>query len=109
MGGRADLHRLARDVDVRELFELVIHARQFAFDVLGGARELFLDPRDVEEHAAVRAAAALLDLAHDAAGHVIPRQQLRRAPGLLVALCVTPAFFFVIGRLRLVVLRNVPE
>ena len=40
---------------------------------------LLLDPGDVEEDAAVRAAAAFLDLADDAAGDVVARQQLRRA------------------------------
>ena len=41
-----------------ELLELVVHAGQLPLDVLGRVRNLFLDPRDVEEHAAVRAAAA---------------------------------------------------
>ena len=36
--GRADLHRLLRDVDVGQLLELVVHARQLALDVLGGVR-----------------------------------------------------------------------
>jgi hypothetical protein len=90
--GRADLHRLARDVDVGELLELVIHARQLALDVRGGVREFFLDPRDVEEHAAVRAAASFLDLAHDAARDVIAREQLRRTARVFVALAIAPAF-----------------
>ena len=64
---RPDFHRLLRDVDVGQLLELVIHARQLLLDVLGAVRQPRLDPRDVEEHAAVRAAAARLDLAHDAA------------------------------------------
>ena len=50
-----------------------------------------------------------LDLAHDAARDVIARQQFRRTPRVLVALRVTPAFFFVVGRLRFVVVRNVVE
>ena len=54
MRRRPDLHRLFRDVDARELHELVIHARQLALDVLLGVRELLFDPRNVEEHAAVR-------------------------------------------------------
>ena len=62
-------------------------------------RKLLLDPGDVEEHAAVRAAAAGLDFAHDAARDVIARQQLRRTARVLVALRVAPAFFFVVGGL----------
>ena len=51
---RADLHRRRRDVEVGQLLELVVHARQLALDVLGGVRQLLLDPRDVEKDAAVR-------------------------------------------------------
>ena len=47
--GRADLHRLLRDVDVAELFELVVHRGELALDVLGRAAR-----GDVEEDAAVR-------------------------------------------------------
>ena len=90
---RPDLHRLLGDVEVGQLLELVIHARELALDVLLGVRELLLDPGDVEEHAAVRRAAAGLDLAVDAARHVIARQQLGRTPRALVALRVAPAFF----------------
>jgi hypothetical protein len=68
-----------------------------------------LDPRDVEEDAAVRAAAPGLHLAHDAARDVIARQQLRRALRGLVALRVAPAFFFVGRRLVAVRLRDVVE
>ena len=89
-----------------ELLELVVHARQLALDVLRGVRQLLLDPGDVEEDAAVRAAAAGLDLAHDAARDVIARQQLRRTPRVLVALRVAPAFFLVVGGLVLVVARG---
>ena len=81
----------------------------FLLDVLGGVGELFLDPGNIEEHAAVRAAAAGFDFAHDAAGDVIARQQFRRPAGVLVALRVAPAFFFVVGRLVLVVVGDVVE
>src|SRR6266699_5848921 len=47
-----------------------------------------------------------LDFPHDATRDVIARQQLRRAPRVLIALGITPAFFFVVGRLRLVVVGN---
>ena len=90
---RPDFHRLLRDVEVGELLELVIHARELALDVLLGVRELLLDPRDVEKHAAVRDSAPGLDLAVDAARHVIAREQLRRTARALVALRVAPAFF----------------
>ena len=61
----ADLHWLLRDVDVGELLELVIHARQFALNVLGRVRQLLFDPGNVEVNAAMRASPALLDLTHD--------------------------------------------
>ena len=38
---RADLHRLLGDVDVGQLLELVVHARQLLLDVLGGVRRCF--------------------------------------------------------------------
>ena len=71
--------------------------------------DLLLDPGDVEEHAAVRGAAAGLDLAVDAARHVVARQQLGRTAGALVALRVAPAFFRIGRRLRLVVVGDVVE
>jgi len=46
--GRTDFHRGLGDVEIGELLELVIHARQLALDVLGAVRELRLDPGDVE-------------------------------------------------------------
>src|SRR5690349_16687045 len=106
MRRRPDFHRLFGDIDIGQLFELVIHARQFLFDVLGRVRNLFLDPRDVEEDAAVRTSSALLDLAYDATRNVIAGQQLRRSPRILVALAITPALFLVVRRLRPVIFRN---
>ena len=94
---------------IGELLELVVHARQLLLDVLGAVRDPRLDPRDVEEHAAVRAAAAGLDLAHDAAADVVARQQLRRPPRRLVALRVAPALLFVVRGLRAIVVRDVVE
>ena len=73
MGGRANFHRLFRDIDIGELFELVIHARQFLFDVLGPVRNFFLDPRDVEKDSAVGTAPALFDFAHNATRNVVAR------------------------------------
>ena len=99
MRRRADLHRLLGDVDVGELLELMIHARELLLDVLGGVRKLLLDPGDVEKHAAVRAAAAGFDFAHDAARDMIAREQFGRPPRILVALRVTPSFFRIVGGL----------
>src|SRR6185436_20252725 len=92
-----------------ELLELVVHARELLLDVLLRMREPLLDPGDVEEDSAVRAAAPLADLAHDAARHVVAGKELRRAAGLLVALGVAPSLFLVVGGLALVVRRNVAE
>ena len=71
---RADFHRLLGDIDVAERFELMIHARQLAFDVLFRARKPFLDPRDVEINATVRRPPPLFNFAHDATRDVIPGQ-----------------------------------
>ena len=71
--------------------------------------KLFLDPRDVEEDAAVRAAAAVLDLAVDAARHVIAREQFRRTARALVVLRVAPAFLGIGRGLRFVIVRDVVE
>ena len=92
--GRTDFHRHLRDVDLGELLELVIHARQLALDVLGSVRDAFLDPSDVEKHAAVRTAPACLHFTVDAAGDVIACQELGWTARVLIALRVSPAFFF---------------
>ena len=94
MRRRPDLHRRCRDVEIRQLHELMIHGRQFLFDVLGGVRQLLFDPRDVEIDAAVWRAATGFDFAIDAAGDVIARQKFGRTVARLVALRVSPAFFF---------------
>ena len=57
----------------------------------------------------MRAPAPFANLAHNAAGDVIARQQLRRPARVPVALRVAPALIFVVGGLRAVVLRNVVE
>ena len=41
---RADFHRLLGDVDVAQLLELVVHARQLLLDVLGRVETRFFDP-----------------------------------------------------------------
>src|SRR5207247_9598901 len=53
---RADLHRLGGDVDVGQLFELVVHRRQPLADVVG-----WTATGDVQEHPAVWRATAGLD------------------------------------------------
>ncbi len=109
MRGWADLHRCGRDVDAGELLELVVHAGELLADVLLRVGQPFLDPGDIEEHAAVRAAPAGFDLPDDAAGDVIAGEELRRAARVAVSLGVPPAFFGVVGRLAAVVLRDVVE
>ena len=105
----SDFHRLLRNIDVGELFELVIHARKLLFDVLFRVREPRANPGNVEEDAAVRTAPALAHLLHDRACDVIASQQLGRTTRVLVSLSVAPAFFLVVGRLIPVVLRDVVE
>src|SRR6185503_14212116 len=78
-------------------------------DVLRRVGELLFDPRDVQEDAAVRTAAALFYLADDAPGDVIASEQFRRAAGVLVALGVAPALFGTVRGLILIVLRDVIE
>ncbi len=107
--GGADLHGLRGDVDIAELLELVIHAGQLFLDVLGRVWQFFLDPGDVEIHAAVRAATALAHFARDAARHVVAREQLRRTPRAFVALRVTPAFLGIVGGLVSIVRWHVVE
>src|SRR5262249_9122283 len=109
MSGRPYLHRFPGNVDIRELLELMVHARQLPDDVLLGFRDLALDPRDVEKDPAVRTASAFSDLTHDASRDVVPRQQLGRPPSVLVALRVTPTFFFAVSGLRPVVIGNITE
>src|SRR4029434_642926 len=75
----------------------------------GAVRSVFLHPRDVGVHAAVRRSAAGLNLAHDAACDVIAREQFRRTPRGLVALRVAPALLGIVGRRALVVVRDVVE
>src|SRR6185437_1802111 len=81
VAGRTDLHRLGGDVDVGQLLELVVHRGQPLLDVVGRAAG-----GDVEEDAAVRGAAAGLDLAVDGAGDLVAGEQLGRAPVVLLVL-----------------------
>src|SRR5436853_40306 len=74
---RTNLHRLDSNVEVRKLFELVIHTRQLFLDVLRSMCNFFFDPGDIEKDPTVRTAAALLNLPHDTARNTVPSQQLR--------------------------------
>ena len=94
VAGRPDLHRPGRDVDAGQLHELVVHGREPAPDVLGRAAR-----RDVEVHAAVRGAAAGLDLGVDGPGHLVAGQQVGRAP--VVDVVVVPGVGFLFGLRRL--------
>src|SRR5208337_5639773 len=91
--------RLKRDVDIGQLLELVIHAGQLLLNVLGGGGNTLLNPGDVEKDAAVRRTASFAHLAPNATRHVIARQQLRRAPRVLVALGIAPTFLLRVGSL----------
>src|SRR6476660_10643579 len=105
----ANFPRRGGDVDVGELLELVVHARKLLDDVLPGARQLALDPGDIEKDAPMRAATAFANLAEDASSDVIPGKQLRRAAGALVSLGIAPSLFLIVCGLASVVLRNVVE
>ena len=71
--------------------------------------QLPLDPGDVEEHAAVGAAAPLAHFPEDTSGDVVPGEQLGWAPRRLVPLRVAPALLLVVGGLVSIVLRDVVE
>ena len=109
VSGGPDLHRHLGDVDIAQLLELVVHAGQLALDMFGRVGQAFVDPGDVEKNTAMGTAAAFADLALDAAGDVVAGEQFGRAPRILVALGVAPAFLFVIGRRALVERRDVAE
>src|SRR5207249_4248969 len=74
VSGRPDLHRLLGNVDVRQLFELVVHTRQLALDMLRGVGKFSLDPGDVEINPAVRRTPALFDFTNDAPRNVVAGQ-----------------------------------
>ena len=77
----------------------MVHARQLLLDVLHGVGQLLLYPGDVEEHAAVRRPSTFFHLAHDHAGDMIARQQLRWTARVLVPLRVPPSLFRIVRRL----------
>ena len=109
VSGRSDFHRGRCDIDVGELFKLVIHAWQLPLDVLRRIGDFLFDPGDVEKDAAMRRAASRLDFAHDASRDVIARQQFGRPPCSLLALTVMPTLQFVVGDLSLIGVRNIVE
>ena len=74
MCGRPDFHRLLSDIDIGQLFELMIHARQFSLYIVGRIRQLLLDPGNVQVNATVRTPPSLFDFANNAARDMIARQ-----------------------------------
>src|SRR3974390_1718199 len=103
----SDFHCFYRDVDVRELLELVIHARELLLDVFAGVGNAVLNPGDIQKHATMRAPAAIAHFSPNAASHMIPCKKFRWPASVLVSLRVTPTFFFCIGSLIGVCRRNV--
>ena len=101
---RPDLHRRLRDVDVGELLELVVHRGQALLDVVGGPPR-----RDVEEDAAMRTAAARLDLGVDRARDLVTRQQIGCPAVVPLVLVPAVGFFLRIGRLCAEEVRDVAE
>ena len=101
---RTDLHRLLCNVDVGELLELVVHRRQPAADVVGGPAR-----RDVEEHTAVLGPASRLHFCIDRARDLVAREQVGRAPVVLLVRVPAVGFGLVVGRLALEELRDVIE
>src|SRR5579864_577031 len=97
VGRRTNFHRLLGNVNVGKLLELVIHTGQLLLYMLGRVRNSVLDPRNVQEHTAVRATPSFSHLLPDAASHVVAGQQLGRASRVLVPLRIPPAFFFAVG------------
>jgi len=85
-----DLHRVRRDVHLREFFELVVHRRKPTADVFGRT-----SGRDVEIHPAVRAPATRLYFGVDGSCHFVSWQQLWRSTK--VRLVVVPLITFLDG------------
>src|SRR5262249_17322520 len=117
--GWTDFHGLGGDVDVAQLLELMIHAGQFFLDVLGLVESGLAfgvpinEGLQLEIDAAVGSAAAFANLPANAAGDMIAREQVGR-PARIAALILFPdaiqkAFFLVVRRPRLVVVRDVLE
>src|SRR6058998_2970357 len=104
MHGGADFHLRRRNVDIRKLLELVVHARQTPPDVVRRA-----PPSDIQVDAAMRTAPARLDLSVDRPRDLITRQQVRRAA--VVNLIVIPAVRLLLSlrRLRAKELRNIAK
>src|SRR5207249_2181643 len=92
----ANLHGGRRDIQVRELLELVVHARQLSLNVLRCIWKFFFDPGNIEKYAAMWTAASRLHLAHDATRDVVTGKQFRRTACGLVTRTITPALFLVI-------------
>src|SRR5213078_1562776 len=104
VAGGADLHGLGRDVDVRQLLELVVHRGQAPLDVVGVPAA-----GDVQEHAAVGAAAASLHLGVDGSGHLVAGQEVGGPAGLGPIRVPAVGLLLGVGRLGAVQVRDVVE
>ena len=89
MTGRSDFHRLLGDVNVGQLFELVVHRRQALEDLLGRKAR-----GNVQVHATVRSATTGLDLRVNRAGDFVTRQQLWRTTVVVGVGVPAVGFFF---------------
>src|SRR5438094_9118163 len=103
---RPDSHRLVGDMNIGELFKLMIHARQFPLNVFGGIRHFLFNPRDIEKHTAVRTSPALFDLTHDATRDVITREQLGWAPRVFVSPAIAPSLLLIVRSLGSIIFWN---
>src|SRR5437867_12638697 len=83
---RSNLHRSCGDVDIGELLELMVHARQLFLDVCRSVRDFFFNPGDVEEYTSVWRSRSWLDFSHGETCDMIECQKFRRAARLCVTL-----------------------
>src|SRR5438477_2070819 len=99
MSGGAYFHWLICNVNIGQLFKLVVHAWQFLLNMFRSIGHFVFYPGDVEIHAIMRTTFSLFDLANNASRHMIPGEQFRWPSGIAVSLCVSPTLFFIVRSL----------